>query len=110
MAIKRIWHGWTTPANADVYQALLFDEIFPGIQAKHIPGYRGVELLRRNDEDEVEFVTIMSFDSLQSVIDFQGEDYTRCYVPASAQQVLKRWDQRASHYDAIEHPDDKQAN
>ena len=103
MAIKRIWHGWTTPANADRYQALLHDEIFPGIEAKQISGYRGVELLRCDHEDEVEFVTIMRFDSLQSVIRFQGEDYARCYVPDAAKRVLKRWDQNASHYQEIEH-------
>lgn len=102
MAIKRIWHGWTTPENADKYQKLLHDEVFPGIEAKHIPGYQSIELLRQDQEDEVEFITIMTFDSLQNVIDFQGEDYTRCYVPDAAKLVLKRWDQVAAHYEIIE--------
>ena len=48
MAIKRIWHGWTTPENADRYQQPLHDEIFPGIEAKNIPGYQKIELLRRD--------------------------------------------------------------
>ena len=102
MTIKRVWHGWTTPGNADAYQQLLHDEIFPGIEAKNIPGYQSIELFRRDLEGEVEFVTIMTFDSLQNVIDFQGEDYTRCYVPDASQKVLKRWDQYSAHYDAIE--------
>jgi hypothetical protein len=34
MATKRIWHGWTTPENADAYQQLLHDEVFPGIEAE----------------------------------------------------------------------------
>ena len=102
MAIKRVWHGWTTPENANTYQNLLHDEIFPGIEAKNIPGYRSIELLRLDHDNEVEFVTIMTFDLLQNVIDFQGEDYTRCYVPDSAQQVLKRWDERSAHYGLIE--------
>ena len=101
MAIKRIWHGWTVKENADTYQALLHEEIFPGIAAKQIPGYQGIELLRREWADETEFVTIMTFDALQNVIDFQGEDYTRCYVPAAAQRVLKRWDQVAAHYEVV---------
>ena len=45
----------------------------------------------------------MTFDSLQNVIDFQGEDYTRCYVPDVAQRVLKRWDERADHYEVVSH-------
>ena len=98
MAIKRVWHGWTTPENAGKYQDILHNEIFPGIEAKKIPGYQSIELFRRDLEEEVDFVTIMTFDSLQNVIDFQGEDYTRCYVPDAAQKVLKRWDQRSAHY------------
>ncbi len=102
MAIKRVWHGWTTPENADRYQDLLRDFVLPGIEAKKIPGYLGIEVLRREHEDEVEFVTIMSFRSLQSVIDFQGDDYARCYVPEEAQAVLKRWDPYSSHYEEVE--------
>ncbi len=92
MAIKRIWHGWTTAENADRYEIVLHDEVFQSIEAKGISGYRGIELLRRDQGDEVEFITIMTFDSIQNVIDFQGEDYQRCYVPDAAKKVLKRWD------------------
>ena len=102
MAIKRIWHGWTTPANAAAYEDLLRAEVFPGIEAKKIPGYRGIELLRLDRDDEVEFITIMTFDSIQNVIDFQGPDYQRCYVPDAAREVLKRWDQTSEHYEVKE--------
>jgi len=102
MAIKGVWHGWTTPENADKYQNLLHNEVFPGIEDKRIPGYQSIELMRRDTPNEVEFVTIMTFDSLQNVIDFQGEDYTRCYVPDAAQLLLKRWDQVSADYEAIE--------
>jgi hypothetical protein len=102
MAVKRIWHGWTSKENADKYQKLLNEEVFPGIEAKNIKGYKSIELFRSDLSDEVEFVTIMTFESLQNVIEFQGEDYKRCYVPDAAKQVLKRWEQTASHYEAIE--------
>ena len=32
MPIKRIWHGWTTPNNADAYEAIVQDEVFPAIE------------------------------------------------------------------------------
>ena len=102
MAIKRIWHGWTTPENADVYHQLLNDYVFPSIEEKNIPGYLSMELLRKNHDDEVEFITMMTFESLQNVIDFQGEDYARCYVPDPAKKVLKRWDEYAIHYEVLE--------
>jgi len=102
MSIKRIWHGWTTKENAGTYQELLHREIFPGIESKEISGYRCVELFRRDLEDEVEFMTIMTFDSIKDVIKFQGKDYEKCYVPESAQKVLKRWDKKSFHFEAIE--------
>jgi hypothetical protein len=111
MTIKRLWHGWTTPENAAAYEELLRAEVFPGIEAKQIPGYRGIELLRLDRDEagdgeagdgEVEFITIMTFDSIQNVIDFQGPDYRRCYVPEAAQKVLKRWDRTSEHYEVKE--------
>ena len=102
MAIKRIWHGWTTKENAEKYQNILDKEVLPGIEAKKIPGYKKIEVLKIELENEVEFITIMTFDSLQNVKDFQGEDYKRCYVPDVAQKVLKRWDKESKHYDLID--------
>jgi len=102
MAIKRVWHGWTTKENADNYQNILHKEVLPSIEEKKIRGYKKIEVLRIELEDEVEFVTIMTFDSLRNVIDFQGENYKKCYVPDVAQKVLKRWDQESTHYELIE--------
>lgn len=97
--IKRIWHGYTTPENADAYERLLDSFVFPGIEAKKIPGYRSIEMLRRDAGDEVEFTTVMSFDSIDNVKAFQGEDYEAAYVPAEARKVLKRWDERSTHHE-----------
>ena len=66
--IKRIWHGWTDPGMADTYAHVLTTQVIPGIEAKSIPGYLGIEVLRRNLETEVEFITIMSFRSLDDII------------------------------------------
>lgn len=97
--ISRMWHSWTTPQNADVYEALLRQEIFVGIENRHIPGFRHIELLRRAVGTEVEFVTIMHFDSLDAVRQFAGEDYEAAVVPASARAVLARFDTRSQHYE-----------
>jgi heme-degrading monooxygenase HmoA len=102
MTIKRVWHGWTTKDNADAYQNVLQNEVIPGIEAKQISGLRKFEILRLELETEVEFVTIITFDSLQDVISFQGQDYQKAYVPDAAQKVLKRWDLEIPHYDLIE--------
>ena len=97
--VARIWHGWTTPANADAYESLLRDEIFVGIKGRSIPGFRGIDLLRRPLDGEVEFVTIMTFDSLDAVRAFAGEDYEAAVVPPKARAVLARFDERSQHYE-----------
>lgn len=100
--ISRIWHGWTTPENADVYERLLREEIFTGIQGRNIPGFRRIQLFRRNVGEEVEFVTVMYFDSLDAVRLFAGEDYEAAVVPPAARAVLSHFNARSQHYEVIE--------
>ena len=103
--IARIWYGWTTPENADAYEALLKTEIFPGILARNIAGFLRIELLRAPAGEEVEFATVMWFDSLQSVKAFAGADYEAAVVPQKARAVLKRFDARSRHYEVREQRD-----
>jgi heme-degrading monooxygenase HmoA len=97
--ICRIWHGWTTPANADAYEDLLRLEIFQGIARRALPGYNGIELLRWPAADTVEFVTLMWFDSLDAVRGFAGADYEVAVVPPAARALLQRYDPRSAHYE-----------
>jgi len=104
--ILRIWHGWTTAENADTYENLLKDEIFPGIAAKKVAGYRNIRLLRRPLESgEIEFITIMTFDSWDAVRAFAGDDFEAAYVPPRARAVLARFDERSQHYELIDNRD-----
>jgi antibiotic biosynthesis monooxygenase (ABM) superfamily enzyme len=97
--ISRIWHGYTIPTNADAYEHLLREEIFAWIAGRSIPGYRGIQLLRRSLESEVEFITIMWFDTLESVKAFAGEDYEAAVVLPQAQALLAHYDARSQHYE-----------
>jgi heme-degrading monooxygenase HmoA len=97
--ISRIWHGWTAPSQADQYETLLKEEIFVGIRNRHIPGFQSIQLLRRVVGDEVEFVTIMVFDSLDAVGEFAGEDYEVAVVPEKARAMLSHFDERSQHYE-----------
>lgn len=100
--ISRIWHGWTSQANADAYEQLLRHEIFQGIAHRAIPGFRGIDLLRRQTVDQVEFITIMWFDSLDAVRIFAGPEYESAVVPSAARTLLTRFDERSTHYDVRE--------
>jgi hypothetical protein len=104
--ITRIWRGWTEPANADAYERLLLDEVFPGIAARAPAGYRGISLGRRDIPGETEFVTIMWFATIEDVKRFAGEDYDIAVVPPKARALLKRFDERSRHYDVVVPPPD----
>ena len=97
--ISRIWHGYTTFENADIYEKLLKDEIFTGIKNRNIKGYRGIQLLRRKMNQETEFITIMWFDSWDAVKEFAGHDYEKAVVPEKAQKILSRFDKTSQHYE-----------
>ncbi len=99
--ITRVWHGWTSPENAPIYERLLRNEIFVGIAARATAGYRGISLLRRHHAEEVEFVTIMWFDDLTAVRAFAGADYEAAVVPPKARTLLSRFDERSAHYDTL---------
>jgi antibiotic biosynthesis monooxygenase (ABM) superfamily enzyme len=86
-------------ANADSYEALLKAEIFVGIRNRGISGYRGIQLLSRNLGDEVEFVTVMWFDSFEAVRVFAGDEYEVSVVPPKARALLSRFDERSQHYE-----------
>jgi heme-degrading monooxygenase HmoA len=100
--IIRIWHGWTTPQTADNYEALLKEEIFVGIQDRQIHGFKGIQLLRCDHDHEVEFITIMRFDSLDSVREFAGEDYETAVIPTQARKLLSHFDERSQHYKIVD--------
>jgi hypothetical protein len=101
--ICRIWRGRTTKANASKYEAIVRGEVIPEIEARHIPGFRAIDLMRRDLPDGgSEFQTLMWFDGLDSVRAFMGEDYARSHVPAAARAVLSGFDERAEHYEVLD--------
>jgi antibiotic biosynthesis monooxygenase (ABM) superfamily enzyme len=103
--IARMWHGWTTNSDADAYERLLRTKILPSIAAKNLPGYHRAHLMRRQGDGEVEFVTILWFDSLDGVRALAGEAYETAYVPREAQALLDRFDSHAQHYQLVLAPE-----
>ncbi len=95
--IARIWHGWTKPADAKAYENMLRNEIFLSIAARKIPGYHGAELFIREDGNEVEFVTLLRFDSMEGVKEFAGADETRPVIYPGVEHLLTRME-RSRHY------------
>lgn len=59
----------------------------------------GIQLLRREINHEVEFSTIMMFESLDAVRELAGEDYETAVVPENARKLLPYFDGRSQHYE-----------
>ena len=95
--IARIWHGWTKPEDAKAYEKLLCDEIFPSIAARKIEGYRGAELFVCEDGNEVEFVTLLHFDSMDAVEEFAGPETSKPVIFPKAEALIARME-HARHY------------
>ena len=95
--IARIWHGWTKASNAKVYEEMLRNEIFPSIAARKITGYRGAELFIREEGDEIEFVTLLRFDSMDAVREFAGTDTTKPVIYPKAEALITRMEP-SRHY------------
>jgi hypothetical protein len=100
--ICRLWRGWTTQGNAAAYERIVRGEVIPGIEARRIPGFRHIDLMRRDLGDEVEFQTLMWFDSLDAIKAFMGEDFSVSHVPMEARAVLNSFDDRAAHFEVID--------
>jgi antibiotic biosynthesis monooxygenase (ABM) superfamily enzyme len=97
--IARIWYCWTTRENAERYEKLLHEEVLLEIARCNIPSYRGAELFIRNAEDgEVEFMTLLRFDSVNAVKASAGDDYEQPVIPRESKKVLKRLSERSRHY------------
>jgi len=97
--IRRIWRSYTTPEKADAYERLMETLMFPAIEGLRLPGYQNMELLRRVAEEEVEFIWVMNFDNTKRLSPLKAEANDPVSVPRAAQELLTRWDERASFYE-----------
>ncbi len=93
--IARIWHGYAKPEHADSYEAMLKPELLPGISK--VKGYKGGYLLRRAVGEEIEFTTIMIWDSIDAIRAVTGPDYETAVVPEERRKYLLRYDAKSVH-------------
>ena len=95
--IARVWRGVTTRENADAYESMLKPELLPGLST--VPGFIRSYLLRRQAGNDVEFITLILFDSLDSLKNFAGPNYEQSIVPEDRRPLLKHHDHVAQHFE-----------
>ena len=87
--IARIWHGFATKENAGKYEAMLKPDVLPGLDK--VAGYRGSYLLRRDHGAEIEFITLMLWESIDAIRVVAGEHYEVAIFPRSAGKFCRVW-------------------
>jgi hypothetical protein len=95
--IARHWRGWTEIQNADAYEKLLREKVLPTL--REIEGYKGGYVFRSSGPQEVEFVVINFFESLEAVKRFAGPDYSVPVFEPEARVLLSRVEPIAHHYE-----------
>ena len=91
--IARIWKA--TARDAEAYLRHLHGNVVP--ELKSIPGFRGLQVLRR----EREIVVMTTWDSMEAVRAFAGEEPERAVVGPEAQAVLAGYDDFVRHYEVL---------
>jgi hypothetical protein len=80
----------------------LREEVLLEIAQRSIPGYKGAELfVREADNNEMEFITLLRFETLDAVKIFAGKDYQQPVIPPDARRLLKRHSERSLHYKVV---------
>ena len=98
--VCRMWHGWTLASQADAYDEYLNAELFPRVRRElGSQGYRGFHVLRLDEGAEVEFVTLVWFESIDAVRSFAGKDYEIPVISDKARTLLSHYDKRVQHFE-----------
>jgi heme-degrading monooxygenase HmoA len=95
--IVRVWKGYGTQAGVDRYCREHFpNSVLP--QLRTIPGFVEARVLTRPVRDETEVVVATTWDSINSVKAFAGEDYQHAVVEPVVRDLLERFDDRVAHF------------
>jgi heme-degrading monooxygenase HmoA len=101
--IVRRWCGIASVANAEAYPGHLRDVVQPALA--QLTGFQGVYLLARQVEDEVEYIVLTLWDSMDAIRQFAGEESDRAVVEPEAQAVLLRFDAQVTHHHVLVSPE-----
>jgi heme-degrading monooxygenase HmoA len=100
--LMRAWRGYAAVTEAQVYPRHLLHSVRPKLEK--LAGFRGVYLLRRRVADEIEFLVLTLWDSMDAVRAFAGEQPEVAVVEPEARAALVRFDTTVSHYEILAAP------
>jgi heme-degrading monooxygenase HmoA len=97
--IARMWRGFALPEKADEYVKHLQISVLPELQ--QIDGFQGVSLMRRDLAEEVEFIVLTLWESMDAIRKFAGENAELAVVAPAAQTLFRKYDSMVKHFEIV---------
>lgn len=94
--VAREWRGRVAPARAEEYYAYLLDGVK---KIRSIRGSLGVEVMRRDGADAVEYIVISYWESRKAIEAYAGQDIEKPHHLARDREFLLELPTRVLHYD-----------
>src|SRR5688572_20585978 len=98
--IVRTWRGRAAPSRSQAYPDHFRRNVLPELHG--IDGFRGASLVRRNLGEEVEFLVMTRWSSMEAIRHFAGENAERAVVEPEAVAALVSFDKTVEHYEVVE--------
>jgi heme-degrading monooxygenase HmoA len=98
--IQRHWKAVARADEAENYIRHLQTKTFPHLSG--ISGFIKAMILKRQLDNGVEFLIITTWKSIEAIKQFAGNPVDTANVPAEAQEMMIRFDQKAIHYEVVE--------
>jgi heme-degrading monooxygenase HmoA len=97
--IARLWRGSALPERAEDYAEHLETSVLP--ELRQIQGFQGVQLLRQDSLETVEFIVLTFWESMDAIRKFAGEDAEAAVVAPAAQAMFREYDRRVKHFEVV---------
>ena len=101
--VARVWRGYAAVTEGEAYPRHLLQSVRPKLE--QLPGFKGLYLLRRRGLEEIEFLVVTLWDSMDAIRAFAGDQPELAVVEPDARAALVRFDNTVSHYEVVAGPD-----
>jgi heme-degrading monooxygenase HmoA len=98
--IVRSWRGRTPSSNANAYVEFFKRKVLPILRA--IDGFAGASLLKQDRPNDVEFLVLTRWTSLDAIRAFAGDDIRKAVVEPEAAVLLASFDPTVEHFEVVE--------
>jgi heme-degrading monooxygenase HmoA len=98
--IIREWRGRANPSRAEDYPKHFREKVVP--ELRHLPGFAGADLSRRQLGDMLEFLVLTRWQSMDAIRMFAGDNLENAVVEPGAVAALIEFDTSVRHYEVVE--------